>query len=92
MPRRSRGVLADMTGFLENGIAIRAVLLATMLIFSSLAPSRSCEKPCASSWPHHGSSQRSYRGRDRGPFDQLTAFEEAHVFGNGLRGIEESRV
>lgn len=37
VPSQSRVVLADVTAFLENGIAIGAVLLATMLFFSSVA-------------------------------------------------------
>lgn len=37
MPSQSRSVLGDISGFLDNGIAIGAVLLVTMLFFSSLA-------------------------------------------------------
>lgn len=37
VPSQSRVVLADVTAFLDNGIAIGAVLLATMLFFSSVA-------------------------------------------------------
>lgn len=37
VPSQSRVVLADVTAFLENGITIGAVLLATMLFFSSVA-------------------------------------------------------
>jgi len=37
VPSQSRVVLADVTAFLENGIAIGALLLATMLFFSSVA-------------------------------------------------------
>lgn len=37
VPSQSRVVLADVMAFLENGIAIGAVLLATMLFFSSVA-------------------------------------------------------
>lgn len=37
VPSQSRAVLADVSGFLDNGIAIGAVLLLTMLFFSSLA-------------------------------------------------------
>lgn len=39
-----------------------------------------------------GSSQRNCHGRAWGPFDQFAASEQAHVFGNGLRGLEASRV
>ncbi len=37
VPSQSRAVLADISGFLDNGIAIGAVLLVTMVFFSSLA-------------------------------------------------------
>ena len=37
VPSQSRVVLADITAFLDNGVAIGAVLLATMLFFSSVA-------------------------------------------------------
>ncbi len=37
VPSQSRSVLGDISGFLDNGIAIGAVLLVTMLFFSSLA-------------------------------------------------------
>lgn len=37
VPSQSRVVLADVTAFLKNGITIGAVLLATMLFFSSVA-------------------------------------------------------
>jgi len=37
VPSQSRAVLADVSGFLENGTAIGVVLLGTMLFFSSLA-------------------------------------------------------
>ncbi len=37
VPSQSRAVLADVSDFLDNRIAIGAVLLATMLFFSSLA-------------------------------------------------------
>ncbi len=37
VPSQSRAVLGDISGFLENPIAIGAVLLVTMLFFSSLA-------------------------------------------------------
>jgi membrane protein len=37
VPSQSRVVLADVTAFLENGIAIGAFLLATMIFFSSIA-------------------------------------------------------
>jgi YihY family inner membrane protein len=37
VPSQSRAVLADVTTFLENGITTGAVLLATMLFFSSVA-------------------------------------------------------
>jgi len=37
VPSQSRAVLADVSAFLDNGIAIGAVLLVTMLFFSSVA-------------------------------------------------------
>src|SRR5574338_692835 len=37
VPSQSRVILADVTAFLKNGIAIGAVLLVTMLFFSSVA-------------------------------------------------------
>jgi len=37
VPSQSRAILADVTAFLKNGVAIGAVLLATMLFFSSVA-------------------------------------------------------
>ena len=37
VPSQSSALLLDLTRFLENGVAIGAVLLATMLFFSSLA-------------------------------------------------------
>ena len=37
VPSQSRVILADVTAFLKNGIAIGVVLLATMLFFSSVA-------------------------------------------------------
>src|SRR5574337_660470 len=36
VPSQSRAILADVTAFLKNGITIGAVLLATMLFFSSV--------------------------------------------------------
>lgn len=37
VPSQSKAVLADVSGFLDNGATIGAVLLVTMLFFSSLA-------------------------------------------------------
>ena len=37
VPSQSQAVLADVSGFLQNGIGIGALLLGTMLFFSSLA-------------------------------------------------------
>lgn len=37
VPSQSQAVLADVAGFLQNGLGVGAVLLATMLFFSSLA-------------------------------------------------------
>lgn len=37
VPSQSRAVLADVSGFLDKGVALGVVLLATMVFFSSLA-------------------------------------------------------
>lgn len=53
VPSQSNAVLADVAGFLDHGIAIGAVLLVTMLFFSSLAFSV-LEKAMAIIFAHRG--------------------------------------
>ena len=53
VPSQSKTVLADVSSFLENGIAIGAVLLLTMIFFSSLAFSV-LEKAMAIIFGHRG--------------------------------------
>jgi len=52
VPSQSKAVLADVSSFLENRIAIGAVLLATMLFFSSVAFSV-LEKAMSIIFVHH---------------------------------------
>src|ERR1035437_3514699 len=59
VPSQSAALLLDLTHFLENGVAIGAVLLVTMLFFSSLAFSV-LEKSMAIIFSHRGMIQKRH--------------------------------
>ena len=59
VPSQSAALLLDLTNFLENGVAIGVVLLATMLFFSSLAFSV-LEKSMAVIFSHRGMIQKRH--------------------------------
>ncbi|MDP1611059.1 MAG: YihY/virulence factor BrkB family protein [Sulfuritalea sp.] len=59
VPSQSRAVLADVAVFLDNGVAIGVVLLATMLFFSSLAFSV-LEKAMAVIFAHRHVAQKRH--------------------------------
>lgn len=60
VPSQSKALLADITGFIDNQVAIGAVLLVTMLFFSSLAFSI-LEKAMVAIFAHrHAVSRRHY--------------------------------
>jgi YihY family inner membrane protein len=59
VPSQSHAVLADLSDFLENRIAIGAVLLMTMLFFSSLAFGI-LEKAMAVIFPHRGAFKKRH--------------------------------
>lgn len=59
VPSQSRAVLADVSDFLDNRVTIGAVLLATMLFFSSLAFSV-LEKAMAVIFAHRHATERRH--------------------------------
>uniref|UniRef100_Q47JI8 Ribonuclease BN n=1 Tax=Dechloromonas aromatica (strain RCB) TaxID=159087 RepID=Q47JI8_DECAR len=59
VPSQSQAVLADVSGFLQNGIGIGALLLGTMLFFSSLAFS-GLEKAMAIIFFHRGRQKKRH--------------------------------
>ena len=59
VPSQSQAVLGDLNDFLDNGIAIGAVLLLTMLFFSSLAFGI-LEKAIALIFPHRGTVDKRH--------------------------------
>lgn len=60
VPSQSQAVLGDIDGFLKNGIAIGAVLLVTMLFFSSLAFGI-LEKAMGVIFAHRGVAKKRHR-------------------------------
>lgn len=59
VPSQSQAVLGDVSGFLQNGIGIGALLLLTMLFFSSLAFS-GLEKAMAIIFAHRGRQKKRH--------------------------------
>ena len=87
VPSQSRMVLADVAGFLPWTGQLRRMSVAGSGSPPLHNPPRFGPEPA-----FRDSAPRSRCVRAWGSFNQLTASEEAHVLGNRLRGIEESRI
>jgi YihY family inner membrane protein len=59
VPSQSQAVLADVSGFLQNGLGMGALLLVTMLFFSSLAFS-ALEKAMSIIFAHRGREKKRH--------------------------------